>query len=240
MKPNLYVLSGAGLSADSGLPTFRNSGTATWNHVDVNEVCNFHTWRVNKEAVFDFYRSRRIEYADALPNEGHKVLAEWQQRWGSDRVTTLTQNVDDLLERAGALNVTHLHGNINRLMCTSCDHSWEATIDEYQVHTECPICGSSYNVKPGIVMFNESAPEYEKLVSLQTNIEPQDVFLVVGSTMQVVGLHQCIPYDRITNKHPTNWQVNPEPVYPNSFGVIEVSSAGIGLKNLEHRLVDIM
>jgi hypothetical protein len=58
--------------------------------------------------------------------------------------------------------------------------------------------------------------------------------------MQVVGLHQCIPHDRINNKYPTNWQVNPEPVYPNSFGVIEVASAGIGLKNLEHLLVGIM
>lgn len=89
MKPNAYILSGAGLSAASGLATFRSGSNATWSHVDLNIVCNYHTWRENKEAVFDFYRSRRIEYADAVPNDGHKVLVDWQQRWGTDRVHLL-------------------------------------------------------------------------------------------------------------------------------------------------------
>lgn len=75
MKPNVYILSGAGLSADSGLATFRSGGNATWSHVDMNVVCNYHTWRDNKEAMFDFYRNRRIEYADAMPNDGHKILS---------------------------------------------------------------------------------------------------------------------------------------------------------------------
>lgn len=152
----------------------------------------------------------------------------------------LTQNVDDLLEKAGAFDVMHLHGEIGKLRCVSCDHSWDAPIDQYHVGAECPLCGRPDNVKPAIVMFNEPAPEYSKLLALQSIIRPHDIFIVVGTALQVVWLDLCLPMDRINTRHQFNWQVNPEPVYPSSFGVIEAEIAGVGLRNLEQLLVDLM
>lgn len=235
MKRKLYILSGAGLSADSGLATFRSGNNATWSQTNLDRVCNYYTWRDNKEAVFDFYQGRRIEYATAMPNDGHKILAEWQQRWGADRVHLLTQNVDDLLERAGAKQVTHLHGEINKLHCVDCGHRWDALNEEYRSDVSCPECNNK-TVKPAVVMFNEPAPEYNKLLAMRETIQPEDIFLVVGTTLQVVELTQCLPNIRIGNRYPFNWQVNPDPVCISSFNLIEFAAAGVGLKKLETKL----
>lgn len=104
--PRLYVFSGAGLSAESGLSTFR-TGNGIWTQENLDEVCNFLNWRKNREAVFRFYNERIAEKRDARPNKAHVMLAAWQHTWGKERVRLITQNVDDMLERAGALHVTH-------------------------------------------------------------------------------------------------------------------------------------
>ncbi|MGF6303268.1 MULTISPECIES: SIR2 family NAD-dependent protein deacylase [Paraburkholderia] len=99
--PRLFVFSGAGLSAESGIPTFR-TGDGIWTQESIDEVCNFLTWRRNREAVFRFYNQRISEKRDAHPNDAHRILAAWQSPWGAERVRLITQNIDDLLERAGA------------------------------------------------------------------------------------------------------------------------------------------
>lgn len=148
--------------------------------------------------------------------------------------------MDDLLEKAGATHVTHVHGEINKLRCTSCDYSWASSIDDYSVDVECPRCDNCYNVKPAVVFFNEPAPEYDKLLALRYNIRPQDIFIVVGTALHVVGLNVCVPNNRINNNYRFNWQVNPEPVNISSFGVIEAVNSGVGLKNLERLLFNLM
>lgn len=141
------------------------------------------------------------------------------------------------MEKAGA---THLHGEINKLRCTTCDYNWAATIDDNCVATECPKCGNCCSVKPAVIFFNEPAPEYGKLLTLRSHIQPQDIFIVVGTTLQVVGLDMCVPSSRINNRYQFNLQVNPEPVNTSSFGTIEATSAGVGLKHLEDQLIRLL
>ena len=111
MKKNLIVLTGAGISAESGLKTFRDSD-GLWMGYDVYEVASPQGWAKNPELVLDFYNQRRKEVAKALPNEAHKGIAELERHFN---VTVITQNIDDLHERAGSKNVIHLHGEIFKM-----------------------------------------------------------------------------------------------------------------------------
>ncbi|MCA7988715.1 SIR2 family NAD-dependent protein deacylase [Burkholderia vietnamiensis] len=165
--PRLYVFSGAGLSAESGIPTFRTGG-GIWSQESIDEVCNFLTWRRNREAVFRFYNQRIAEKRDARPNDAHRILAAWQGLWGTERVRLITQNIDDLLEQAGAQQVTHLHGDMHSMLCTLCDLRFPKGGEEYRPDTACPRCGTAEAVKPGVVFFQEAAPEYVKHASHAT------------------------------------------------------------------------
>src|SRR5690606_29582953 len=109
----LVVLTGAGISAESGIPTFRDSG-GLWEGYDVNEVATFEGWQKNPELVLEFYNQRRKRALEVEPNEGHRVLVELESHFN---VTIITQNVDNLHERAGSSNVLHLHGKIGRASC---------------------------------------------------------------------------------------------------------------------------
>ena len=104
----VLILSGAGLSAESGLRTFRDSG-GLWEEYDIEEVCSARGFRANRQKVLDFYDKRRAQLAECEPNEAHKMIARLKERYG-EQISVLTQNVDDLLERAGCQKVVHLHG----------------------------------------------------------------------------------------------------------------------------------
>ncbi len=108
----ILFFSGAGLSADSGLSTFRDTN-GLWDKYDINKVCNISTWKANYELVHEFYNLRRTEYKDAKPNAMHTMIADMQRKHGSDKVMVITQNIDNLLEEAGCENVLHVHGRIN-------------------------------------------------------------------------------------------------------------------------------
>lgn len=202
-KPMLYVISGAGLSAESGIPTYRDA-TGIWSQFNIDEVCNSLTWKRNREKVFAFYGALRERYQDAQPNPAHALLAEWQRTWGSERVRLLTQNVDLLLEAAGAEKVIHLHGRMDELHCTACSTRWRAEID---VALRCPKCDSLKGVKPGIVMFYESAPEYIHLKKLSKALRPDDIVVFVGSSFELLSPEAILPErhwgrERIVNVNP--------------------------------------
>lgn len=202
-KPTLYVISGAGLSAESGIPTYRDAA-GIWSQFDIDEVCNSLTWKRNRDKVFAFYRTLHDRYQDALPNPAHILLAEWQRKWGAERVRLLTQNVDLLLEAAGADKVTHLHGRMDELHCTACANRWKAEID---VTLRCPKCDSLKGVKPGIVMFYETAPEYIHLKKLNKALRPDDIVLFVGSSFELLSPEAMLPErhwgrERIVNVNP--------------------------------------
>ncbi len=229
--PRLHVFSGAGLSAESGIPTFR-TGDGIWSQASIDEVCNFLTWRRHREAVFRFYNARIDEQRDARPNAAHRLLAAWQAEWGTERVRLVTQNIDDLLEKAGARRVTHLHGDMHSLLCTVCDTRFPNAAGRYRLDTACPHCGAVEEVKPGVVFFNEAAPEYATLHRMQLEMRDEDLFVAVGSAFQVVAPENLLPRSR-WRAHPRNLLVDPEPSRTELFGCVEARPATLGLSNLD-------
>ncbi|WP_371880856.1 NAD-dependent deacetylase [Caballeronia sp. S22] len=237
-KARLYVFSGAGLSAESGLSTFR-TGDGIWTRNSVDEVCNIHTWRQNRPTVFKFYNERIREHDKATPNVAHKLLAQWQRRWGAERVRLLTQNVDDLLEKAGATSVVHLHGDLNSLLCTSCDLVLPKEGLYLDPTAACPICGNHDGVKPGVVFFGESAPAYRHLRRLSAEMQACDIFLCVGTAFEVVAPETMLPSNR-WNIHPRNFLVDPSPTRREMCGVVEAHPATVGLQNLQDEITSLM
>ena len=122
MAGNLYVFSGAGLSKESGIDTFREDN-GIWDKYSINEVCNFNTWFKNFDQVHDFYDNARNIMNSAKPNKAHITLFELQKYLGN-RFFNFTQNVDNLLEYAGCVDVCHVHGDINKMQCINCNHEW--------------------------------------------------------------------------------------------------------------------
>jgi NAD-dependent deacetylase len=137
----------------------------------------------------DFYDARRVAEAKAEPNLAHQTVAQWQKKWPG-RVHILTQNIDTLLERAGCVDVVHLHGEIRKLRCLACDHLWEIKAAPYD-RQGCPSCGSKREVKPHVVFFGESAPHYSDLYLMVEGLGPKDTVVVVGTSGAV------LPADRL-------------------------------------------
>ena len=187
-RPRLIVFSGAGLSAESGLPTFRGAN-GLWEGVSIRTVCHIETWEDNFEAVHDFYDARRQAGARAEPNQAHRAIAEWQKAWPG-QTHILTQNIDRLLERAGCTDVIHLHGDIRILWCVECGHEWELDGNRYD-RKGCPACGKTRTVKPSVVFFGERAPRYNDLYEIVAELRPQDTVVVVGTSGTV------LPADRL-------------------------------------------
>jgi len=228
--PCLYVFSGAGLSAESGISTFR-TGDGIWTRDSIDEVCNYLTWRRNRPAVFRFYNQRLAEYGDTHPNDAHRLLAEWQDTWGTERVHLVTQNIDDLLEQAGARQVTHLHGDMVTLLCTDCDYRFPMSGESLDPQAACPSCGYSQGVKPGVVFFNEAAPEYETLWRIQSAMTEDDLFIAIGTAFEVIPPERLLPLERL-GRHDRNFLVDPSPQRTECFGVVEANPATVGLRNL--------
>ena len=186
--PRLVVFSGAGLSAESGLPTFRGAD-GLWEGVPIRTVCHIDTWEENFEAMHDFYDARRAAGRKAEPNPAHRTIAEWQKKWPG-RVSVLTQNIDRLLEGAGCTEVIHLHGDARILRCMTCGHEWEIEGDRYD-RKPCAACKRPRTVKPGVVFFGEQAPRYYDLQRVVSELRPEDTTIVVGTSGTV------LPADRL-------------------------------------------
>ena len=184
--PHALVVSGAGLSAESGLSTFR-AANGLWAGHDIDRVCRADTWRSHRAEVFDFYNARRQELAAVAPNTAHRALAELAR---SVPTVMLTQNADDLLERAGCPDVRHLHGRLSEMACTACGHGWDVGHAAVEADTvRCPACGSHRGVRPGVVFFGDPAPMYTDLRKAVTALRPCDGLLVVGTSGAVVDIY---------------------------------------------------
>ena len=192
-EPQLIIFSGAGLSAESGLSTFRGA-SGLWENVPLNVVCNFAIWERNFDAVHAFYDARRIAASSAQPNLAHLTIAAWQMRWPG-RVRILTQNVDPLLERAGCESVIHLHGDVLSMHCIACDLQWKIEATAYD-QSGCPTCSQKKTVKPAVVFFGQTAPEYEVLHNIVRNLRHIDTAIVVGTSGTV------LPADRLFGDSP--------------------------------------
>jgi NAD-dependent deacetylase len=147
----IVVLSGAGLSAASGLGTFRDAG-GLWSQYDLEDVATPQGFARDPKLVHDFYNARRVNCRAAAPNPAHAALVRLTRARG-DGVMLVTQNIDDLLERAGAVGVVHMHGELMRGLCAACGHRWDAP-PEMSPDDPCPACGAAAT-RPDVVWFGE-------------------------------------------------------------------------------------
>ena len=212
----ILIFSGAGLSAESGLRTFRDNG-GLWNNHDPRLVASIETLDENRELVFSFYNERRRQLADAQPNRAHHWLRSLQVAYG-ERVRLFTQNVDDLLERAGCTDVVHLHGSLLDGHCRACGHHWHIGYRELSPQSTCPQCASR-ETKPGIVMFGEEAPLYAELHETFSHSR-DDLILVIGTSGNVIPFEYVVGNRRSTRRSYTvlnNLERDPDISYHQYF-----------------------
>lgn len=177
----VLILSGAGLSADSGLKTFRDNG-GLWEEYDVMEVCSVQGFAKDRKKVLGFYDKRRAQLKDVKPNAAHFNIANLKSKF-KDKVSILTQNVDDLLERAGCEDVVHLHGELTKLRCERCSEIFDIGYEAIN-GKKCPKCGSEF-LRHHIVMFGEMAPFYEVLYQ---RLHEMKLFVCIGSSGEVLDV----------------------------------------------------
>lgn len=196
-KKRIAVLTGAGVSAESGLKTYRDNG-GLWNGVDPMEVASVEGWRRDPGKVLEFYNVRRAELEGTRPNEAHRLIASME---GQCIVDVITQNVDNLHERAGSTHVVHLHGELTKIRP-------EDSCNEYDGYSEKYVIDIGYDAvhlgdkapdgaqyRPHIVFFGEAVPKMERAIDL---VSRADVLLIVGTSLQVypaAGLYRYASAD---------------------------------------------
>ena len=201
----IVILSGAGLSAESGISTFRDSG-GLWDEYDVSVICQADSLDKNESLTLEFYDKRRADLSDKEPNIAHKRLVELKNKYKDD-ISIITQNVDNLFEKAGMKrdDAIHLHGFMTEVRCRNLDCEQVFDIgykSQYDFHDGfCPTCGD--NIRPNIVFFGEQAPLYEQL-----NYELQDceMFVVIGTSGEVIGVNTIanfVEYSILNNLEPS-------------------------------------
>ena len=173
----IVILTGAGISAESGLGTFRDED-GLWARYRIEDVATPEAFARDPALVHDFYNMRRAEASKAVPNPAHRALAELQ-RSGAHRVTLVTQNVDGLHEAAGSASL-HMHGALAGALCAACDHRWSAPL-EMDLSTPCPSC-AALAARPDVVWFGE-IPYH--LPQIQEALESADLFAAIGTSGEV-------------------------------------------------------
>lgn len=185
--PNIVVFTGAGVSADSGIATFRDSDGLWCNH-SVEEVCTAEAMIYNRKGVIDFYNERRKELLEKKPNAAHTAIAALERHFP---VQVITQNVDDLHERAGSTHITHLHGELTKLR-SSRDESATVPIEGWKQEYDARHPDGSL-LRPFIVFFGESVPNLSKAIELT---QKADIFIVVGTSLKVYPAASLLQYVR--------------------------------------------
>ena len=230
----IIVLSGAGISADSGIPTFRSGQNGLWTEFNPGDLATRHAWKKNKALVWGWYEWRRGLVNNAEPNAGHVAAARLQRDFGA---SVITQNVDDLHERAGANDVIHLHGSLLVPRCASCGKLGtftQAPALEPLREIPPPRCTCGESIRPGVVWFGEDLPIAE-LLRAKRLMQECDLLLVVGTSGNVypaAGLIELVRPDAVVI------EINPEAT-PQSMrmSVNLRTTAAIGLPWVIDRLL---
>ena len=205
-RQKLVVLSGAGISAESGLKTFRDSD-GLWEGYNIEDVATPRAWRKDPQLVLEFYNMRRRNVREAEPNAAHKVLAELEEHFD---IHIVTQNIDDLHERAGSTKVLHLHGEIFKMR----SERNESLV--YPIHDDIrlgDIAGDGAQLRPNIVWFEEPVPMIEEAVPIMLQA---DVFVLVGTSLVVYPAASLVDYVKPeVNKYVLDKNVPPVSRYRN-------------------------
>ncbi len=218
------VFTGAGMSADSGIATYRDARTGVWENVDPQAMASIDAWAKDPEPMWAWYLWRRTLAARAEPNPGHRALAGW------DAARVTTQNIDDLHERAGSGQVTHLHGSLFDFRCSICARPWRGPVPDLDEPVDrltppsCPLCGNL--VRPGVVWFGEALPTRDWQAAEQ-GMRAADLVVIVG-TSGVVQPAASLPLIALERGVPII-EVSPQPTELTRFADVfcEGTAAGV-------------
>lgn len=219
----IVVLTGAGISAESGISTFRDTG-GLWEKYKIEDVATPEAWRRNPSLVLDFYNQRRRQLFEVQPNNGHVMLAELEKYFN---VQIITQNVDNLHERAGSTNILHLHGELLKVRSTGPgEEVFNLTEDNYltKLGDKCP---KGFQLRPHIVWFGEAVPEIENAEHLTSQA---DILIIIGTSLQVYPAAGLI---HNTKRGIPVFLIDPHVIHnlPSNVTVIQ-KGAGEGMKEL--------
>ncbi|MCL9807264.1 NAD-dependent deacylase [Flavobacterium amniphilum] len=198
MKKKIVVLTGAGMSAESGISTFRDSN-GLWENHDIMEVASPEGWLNNPALVLDFYNKRRAQLKEVKPNRGHEILAEMEK---DHDVQIITQNVDNLHEKAGSSNILHLHGELTKVRSVADENfilDW--TNDLHLGDTD----NNGKQLRPHIVWFGEEVPAIEQAIPM---MEEADVVIIIGTSLQVYPAAGLMHYAK---PHVPVYYIDPNP-----------------------------
>ena len=224
----IVVLTGAGISAESGIKTFRDAD-GLWEGHDIIDVASPLGWKKNPALVLDFYNKRRSELLNVHPNEAHKILAELQNYF---EIHIITQNVDDLHERAGSINVTHLHGELLKVRSTTDENlilDWkdDLNLGDYD--------SKGHQLRPHIVWFGEDVPMIEYAIDI---VETADILIIIGTSLQVYPAAGLMNY---VDEKVKVYYIDPKPatIYdlPNELKVMALTAVE-GMKIVKEELVN--
>jgi len=220
----LVFLTGAGMSAESGISTFRDSG-GLWENYDVMKVASIEGWYENPELMQQFYNDRRVQLAKVEPNKGHLIVADLEKDF---RVSVITQNVDNLHERAGSSEVIHLHGELTKV----CNES-KTQVSEigYNPIKQGAKAEDGSRLRPFIVWFGEAVPLIEKAAEI---VSQADIVVIVGTSMQVYPAAGLIHYVR---KGVPIFLVDPNDVPALGNVIVIKEKASTGMEILKEKLL---
>lgn len=224
----IVVLTGAGISAESGIKTFRDAD-GLWEGHDIMEVASPIGWNKNPTLVLDFYNKRRAQLLTVQPNKAHEILAELEKQFN---IHIITQNVDDLHERAGSSSVLHLHGELLKVRSVAN----EKNIMHWKTDLNLGDCDDKGNqLRPHIVWFGEAVPLIEKAIEI---VETADILVIIGTSLQVYPAAGLMNY---VNQNVPVYYIDPKPatIYdlPNKLKVLPLSAVE-GMKIVKDELMN--
>ncbi|MDR0506362.1 MAG: NAD-dependent deacylase [Dysgonamonadaceae bacterium] len=221
---HIVFLSGAGMSAESGISTFRDSN-GLWEQYDVMDVASIEGWRRNPHLMLKFYNERRAQLNEVEPNEGHRIIAALEKDF---KVSVITQNVDNLHERAGSSHVVHLHGELTKACNESKTQVYEIGVKPIHPGDKAE---DGSQLRPFIVWFGEAVPLIEKAAKI---ISTADIVVIIGTSMQVYPAAGLIHY---APKNIPVFLIDPNPISPVMSNIRIIREKAVaGMKILEKKL----
>jgi len=218
LMQKIVVFSGAGMSAESGIQTFRDHG-GLWEHYRVEDVATPEAWKRDPELVTQFYNQRRKQIIETSPNEAHLLIQRLETRYD---VTVITQNIDDLHERAGSHKVLHLHGNIRFSKSSGPNQGWELKAED-----RCP---EGYRLRPHVVWFGEQVPMLEQAATI---IAQAEQLIIIGTSLRVYPAAALI---HEVSKHSAVYLIDPNANEMNlPFGVHAITDTAVGGMSLLYK-----
>ena len=226
-KQHIVIFSGAGMSAESGLKTFRDND-GLWENYEISEVATPEAWKRNRKLVLEFYNMRRKQLFKSKPNKAHYAVASLEEKF---KVTVITQNIDDLHERAGSKSIVHLHGELKKVRSSVFPHlvyPWEK--EELNLGE---LCEKGHQLRPHIVWFGEEVPKMEEAFKIA---QTADILIVIGTSLNVYPAASIVNY---VPNYATKYIIDPNPPNLESVNNFKIIQAGAeeGMKILAKKFL---